>query len=163
MAKKIARTGLNDAQEAFCQAFLAIGRETFGNARKAYMAAYPNSAENSAGTSGHHLLNNPKVERRLDELRTASETASTLSRRQARERLAEIVMETPDKPPTVRDQIRAIGLDSKLGGYAEPSKIELTGFQGILAGVMEATKAKGLLPDPDDKWEEDEDEDGPQP
>ena len=60
---------LNQNQEQFCNEFTTIGQETFGNATKAYRAAYPDTTnDNSAAASASALLRNPKIQARINEI-----------------------------------------------------------------------------------------------
>lgn len=51
------RQVLNQNQEQFCIEYTTVGQETFGNATKAYRAAYPDTTNgNSAAASASALL-----------------------------------------------------------------------------------------------------------
>jgi phage terminase small subunit len=57
-------SGLTDAQEVFCQAFI----RTF-NASSAYRASHPESTHRSAWSNGYRMLQNEKVRTRIEQLK----------------------------------------------------------------------------------------------
>jgi len=71
---------LNQNQEQFCIEFTTIGQDTFGNATKAYRAAYPDTTnDNSAAASASALLRNPKIQDRINELHKKNLTKNGVS------------------------------------------------------------------------------------
>lgn len=58
---------LTERQELFCQYF-AQDKECFGIGVRAYLAAYPDSSYDAAKASAYHLLTNPYILDRIDQL-----------------------------------------------------------------------------------------------
>lgn len=76
----------NTRHERFCLEYAK-----YGDASKAYSAAYPNSAKASSNANGQRLIKNPKIQARLKELAEEMRSSAIANAAEIQERLTTIL------------------------------------------------------------------------
>lgn len=128
--KKDPRTGLTEQQEIFCQ-------EYFKNPimYQAYVKAYPkakNWKRNSVDSTASQMLNNPKINQRLQELSEAAEStllkSTTLNKRKLLETALQMLQDT-NNPQERGHAVNLIKLLFSKEGMTSPEQITQVNIQ----------------------------------
>ena len=123
----MANDELTEKQEAFARAYFE-----HGNGAEAYRTAYdvePNARDSWIYVEACQLLDNPKVARRLTDLRQQAERLSIFTRQKAMDELEEArVLAHAEAQPSAA--VSATSAKIKLAGFDRPSKVALTDPEG---------------------------------
>lgn len=90
----------------------------------AYKKLHPKSSNPAAEVESSRWRNDPKFALRFRWMQKQSETETTLTQSEKREKLAKLVREEAEE---VRDIIKAIEVDNVMAGHNKPTEIAVSG------------------------------------
>ncbi|MBR0471714.1 MAG: terminase small subunit [Methanosphaera sp.] len=101
---------MNNQQKTFCQEYVKNGM----NGTKAYMAAYPDSSEESARRQASRLLTNVDIQKYIEKLQSKNEDKAIMSVQDRMRWLTELVNSKKEK--SVSNKLKALEILNKMDG-----------------------------------------------